>query len=432
MAMRSHHVIVPAFLLLFAGCVSGPTIESPEAPIAYTPAASPTRIGGSATIEASYDPAPEMQAEWRRMGFSDAVIEQHRKEVAAALVNDLATSGLFTRVVHASAGARPDHVVQIHCTTSDAPGYTSLEVSLKSHNGATGRQEWALSSSTSLGPIKGPHRPLSEALPQIMAHLRANLADGMAMKAREDVEKAEIAALKTAPLTDLLIASDRNTTIARARNRAIIAAKDLQLPSILRDWKTERLSALVVKVEQTMLDLDHECELAKDKAQQSVANGTSPNGPADAQSAREDVMSARRFRGLPGASAAPQGFLGISMVDASGGGGVSVQSVVPGGPAAQAGLKPSDIITAMDGQPMPTVQALQSGVARTAPGSSVRLRILRDGAEQFVEVAIGARPEGAPNSVGALRDLAISFRERIELLKPIAAAIKEEIANRNR
>jgi hypothetical protein len=430
MAMKSHNVIILASLMLLAGCASGPTIQSPEVPIAYTPVASPTRIGGSATIEASYDPAPEMLAAWRRMGFSDAVIEQHRKEVAAALVNDLATSGLFSRVVSASAGIHPDHVVQIHCTTSDAPGYTSLEVSLKSLNGATGRQEWALSSATGLGPITGPHRPLSEALPQIMAHLRANLADAMAMKARQDAEAAEIASLKTASLTDLIIASDRNTTIARDRNRAIIAAKGLQLPSILRDWKTDQLSALVVKIEQTILDLDHECELAKDKAQQSVADGTSPNGLADVQRAAVAAMSARG-RGLPGAPA-PQGFLGIAMVDAAGGGGVAVQSVVPGGPAAQAGLKPADIIIAMDDQPVPTAQALQSGVARTTPGSSVRLRILRDGAEQFVAVVIGARPEGAPNSVGGLRDLSISFRERIELLKPIAASIKEEIANRNR
>jgi hypothetical protein len=35
-------------------------------------------------------------------------------------------------------------------------------------------------------------------------------------------------------------------------------------------------------------------------------------------------------------------------------------------------------------------------------------------------------------SVDELRDLSISYRERIELLKPIAAALKEEIANRNR
>jgi hypothetical protein len=431
MAMKSHNVIILASLMLLAGCASGPTIQSPEAPVAYTPVASPTRIGGSATIEASYDPAPEMQAAWRRMGFSDAVIEQHRKEVAGALVNDLATSGLFSRVVSASAGVHPDHIVRIHCTTSDAPGYTSLEVSLKILNGATGRQEWALSSATGLGPITGPHRPLSGALPQIMAHLRANLADAMAMKAREDAEAAEIASLKTASLTDLLIASDRNTTIARDRNRAIIAAKDLQLPSILRDWKTDQLSALVVKIEQTILDLDHECELAKDKAQQSVADGTSPNGLAEVQRAAVEAVAQRRGGGR-GAPAAPQGFLGIAMVDAAGGGGVAVQSVVPGGPAARAGLKPADIISDMDGQPMPTAQALQSGIARTAPGSSVRLRIMRDGAEQLVAVVIGARPEGAPNSVGALRDLSISFRERIELLKPIAAAIKEEIANRNR
>jgi hypothetical protein len=410
-------LVVPLALVLLAGCASGPTIQSPVDPVAYTPVAAAARIAGSATIVATYEPAPEMREKWRRMGFKDAVIEQHRQEVARALVNDLAASGMFTSILPASPNAHPDHIVQIHCTTSNAPGNTVFEASLKSVNGATGRQEWALSSSTSLGPIQGPHLPLSVALPQIMAHLRANLADGMAMKAREDAELAELASLKTASLTDLLVSSDRNTTIARERNRAIVAAKNQQLPDLLRNWKTDRLSALVVKIEQAILDLNHECEVAKDQAQQSVADGASPNGGSDI----------RRSRMGPA-----QGFLGIQMADASGGGGVAVQSVVGGSPAERAGLRPLDIIFAMDDQPMPTAQALQAGIARTAPGSSVRLRIGRDGAEQLVTAVIGERGEAAPSSVGALRDLAISYRERIELLKPIAAALKDEIANRNR
>jgi hypothetical protein len=381
---------------------------------------------GSATIEANYDPAPEMRETWRNEGFGDTVVEQHRQEVARALVNDLATSGLFSRVLPASPASHPDHIVRIHCTTSKAPGYMALDVSLECLKGATGSQEWAVSSSISLGPIEGPHVPLSTVLPQVMAHLRANLADGMAMKAREDAELAEIASLKTASLTDLLVASDRNAKIARERNRAIIGAKNGQLPDLLRSWKTEQLSALVVKIEQTILDLNHECEVAKDQAQQTVADGTTASDTSGMGRSRMEAIAGTAGQG------AAQGFLGIAMKDAEGGGGVAVESVVSGGPAERAGLKPADIIFAMDDQPMPSAQALQSGVAQTTPGSSVRLRIGRDGAEQTLTVVIGAHPEATPSSVGTLRDLSISYRERIELLKPIAAAVKEEIANRNR
>jgi hypothetical protein len=424
--MKSYRIIISSVLLLLAGCASGPTIQSPTDPAAYTPVASPTRIPGSATIEASYDPAPEMRATWRREGFNDSVIDQHRQDVAHALVNDLANSGLFTRVLPASTGAHPDHIVRIRCTTRNASGYTSLEVSIQSLKGDTGIQEWAVSSSTSLGPVEGPHRPLSEVLPQITARLMANLADGMAMKARADAESAEIASLKTASLADLLVSSDRNTGIARERNRAIIGAKNQQLPDLMRSWKTEQLSALVVRIEQTILDLNHECEVAKDQAQQSVAEGVGETVGSDVQRTRLDVAASRAGAG----QGAGQGFLGIAMADANG--GVSVQSVVAGGPAERAGLKQADIILAIDDQPVATAQALQTSVARTAPGSSVQLRVGRDGAEQSLTVVIGARPVAAPSSIGALRDLAISYRERIELLKPIAAAIKEEIANRNR
>ena len=270
MNLKSRLAVILSLLLL-AGCASGPTIQSPEAPVAYTPMASPTRIPGSATIAASYEPGPEMQQTWRRMGFNDAVIQRHRQEVARALVDDLAASGLFARVLPAAANVRPDHVVRIQCVTATATGSTSIQASLECISGATGKQEWALSTSTVLGPVQGPHRPLAEVLPEVMAHLRANLASGLAMKAREEAELAEIAGLKTASLADLLVASDRNTTLARERNRAIIAAKNQQLPAILRDSKAAELSALVVKIEQTILALNHESEVAKDRAQQATA-----------------------------------------------------------------------------------------------------------------------------------------------------------------
>ena len=430
--MKSRLVVVSSFLLLLAGCAVAPTIQSPVDPVAYPPMASSAHIAGSATIEASYDPAPEMQETWRRAGFNDTVIEQHRQGVASAIVNDFAASGLFTRVLPISAGARPDYALQVHCVTSKAPGYMSLRISLNVLNGATGAQTWTFTREAGLGPIDGPHLPLSQVLPQIMSGLKADLAGTVARKAREDAEAAEIAGLKTASIAELLVSSDRNTSIARERNRALVAAKNAQLPDLLRSWKTEQLSALVVKIEQTILDLNHECEVAKDKAQQSVADGTNAGGggedgvPNFRRARMDAITAAARVR-----PAGALGFLGIAMTDAAGG-GVAVQSVVAGGPAEQAGLKTSDIIFDVDGQSVPTAQELQSRVSGTAPGSSVRLRIGRDGAEQFVTVVLGQRRDAAPNSVESLRDLSISYRERIELLKPILQALKEEIANRNR
>jgi tetratricopeptide (TPR) repeat protein len=80
---------------------------------------------------------------------------------------------------------------------------------------------------------------------------------------REEITKAS--------LSNLLLSSDKTESNARERNRAIIAAKNQQLPAILRDSKAAELSALVVKIEQTILDLNHESEVAKDRAQQATA-----------------------------------------------------------------------------------------------------------------------------------------------------------------
>ena len=103
-----------------------------------------------------------------------------------------------------------------------------------------------------------------------------------AVKIKEQVAFAKFRAEVTkASVTDLLVSAEATEANARERNRALIAAKNRQLPAILRESKTDELATLVVRVEQTILDLNHESEVAKDRAQQVTAT----NG--DAQQAEE-------------------------------------------------------------------------------------------------------------------------------------------------
>jgi serine protease Do len=75
--------------------------------------------------------------------------------------------------------------------------------------------------------------------------------------------------------------------------------------------------------------------------------------------------------------------------------GLLVADVVPGGPAAGAGVRRGDVITALDGQPVDDASHFRNLVAGAPTGSTVRLTVLRDGREQAVEVRVGELPERA-------------------------------------
>lgn len=73
------------------------------------------------------------------------------------------------------------------------------------------------------------------------------------------------------------------------------------------------------------------------------------------------------------------------------GSGVLVQDVIPGGPAAKAGLRSGDVITEIDGTKITGGPVLLDVVANTPVGKSVNVKVNRDGKEQTIPVVIGDR-----------------------------------------
>jgi serine protease Do len=75
--------------------------------------------------------------------------------------------------------------------------------------------------------------------------------------------------------------------------------------------------------------------------------------------------------------------------------GVIVQQVVEGSPAEAAGLQAGDVITALDGNPVESAQALTESIAGHTPGDVVTLTVvhLNDGNERQVEVTLAAHPD---------------------------------------
>jgi S1-C subfamily serine protease len=87
--------------------------------------------------------------------------------------------------------------------------------------------------------------------------------------------------------------------------------------------------------------------------------------------------------------------------------GVLVQEVVPGGPADEAGLLGGDtsatiqgadirlggdIVTAIDGKPIASMDEFVAAVNEAEPGAVLGLNVLRDGDERSIDVTLGERP----------------------------------------
>jgi serine protease Do len=81
-----------------------------------------------------------------------------------------------------------------------------------------------------------------------------------------------------------------------------------------------------------------------------------------------------------------KGFLGILMAPHED--GVKIVRLVEAGNARQAGLRPGDIITGVNGSAAGTPEQLQAAIAGTAPGGVVAIAYLRDGRPQTKKVRL--------------------------------------------
>ncbi len=65
-------------------------------------------------------------------------------------------------------------------------------------------------------------------------------------------------------------------------------------------------------------------------------------------------------------------------------GGVVVRNITPGSVAAQAGIRVGDVITLIDTSPIKSTDAFEEAVDKLAGGSSVPMRLIRDGSPLFI------------------------------------------------
>ena len=79
--------------------------------------------------------------------------------------------------------------------------------------------------------------------------------------------------------------------------------------------------------------------------------------------------------------------LGLKKVE-----GALVAEAPPGGAAAEAGVVPGDVVLAVDGRPVTSGADLAAKIGSIAPGTVVKITILRDGSERTVSARLGQLP----------------------------------------
>lgn len=127
--------------------------------------------------------------------------------------------------------------------------------------------------------------------------------------------------------------------------------------------------------------------------------------------------------------------------------GALVASVVPGGPAAAAGIEPGDVILEFDGQRIDRMRSLPRIVADTPVGEAVEVTIWRRGERRTVEVTLAELPsdeqlaaasrpaEGAgPTAVAEIPELGLQvasldpeLRQRFSLPEDLAGVVVVEV-----
>src|SRR5690606_28190415 len=94
---------------------------------------------------------------------------------------------------------------------------------------------------------------------------------------------------------------------------------------------------------------------------------------------------------------AEHAFLGVGLADARAEAdgvmraGAGIGTVEPGSPAAEAGLRPEDVVTAIDGRPVDGAAALTGYVRQYASGETATLTVVRDGKVHEVDVTLATR-----------------------------------------
>ncbi len=117
--------------------------------------------------------------------------------------------------------------------------------------------------------------------------------------------------------------------------------------------------------------------------------------------------------------------------------GVVIVEVIPGSPAASAGLRQGDVIRQIDGNQVSSAYELRTAIAGTKPGTQVTLTVLRDGKEMKTQVTLANQldlvKQRAAHPAYELLGVKVApvtraMAGRLGLARPVGVVVEEVVA----
>lgn len=149
-----------------------------------------------------------------------------------------------------------------------------------------------------------------------------------------------------------------------------------------------------------VIGLNDQIETANQNAQGEGSNsgvGFATPSNAAARIVKQIISTGKARNAYVGVSLNPQvsGGAAISRTTETTSSGCKQPPLTPGGPAAKAGLKPGDLITAVNGKRVTSIDSFVGTIATYAPGNTVNLTVQRGGQTKHIPVKLGVQPPHA-------------------------------------
>jgi S1-C subfamily serine protease len=120
---------------------------------------------------------------------------------------------------------------------------------------------------------------------------------------------------------------------------------------------------------------------------------------SDVRIAKEIISTGQARNAYVGVSLDPSVTGGAQIAKTTGQNGAS--PIVAGGPADKAGLQPGDLITAVNGTHVRSLNQFVAAIATYPPGTTVTLTVDRGGSTKSVRLTLGSQPANAPSQQGS-------------------------------